>query len=324
MRTRNGKIARLPYEIREQLNQRLERSQPSPKVLEWLNALPEVQEVLKEDFDGEPVSRQNLSQWRQGGFEEWQARRDLCLGSEDLVHCAQEMDEHTDDELADVSATVLAGRLGCLIANWDGEVTEEFEAKSRILNRMCRSVVHLQKGARERNRERLEWRRVTEEEEKAEQKEMQEKLTRPWYDTIKGPIIAKIFGGGTVGRKIADYILAVRRGNLDADVDFEATDTFGDGRLFGEDRKSAQTDRKEHTCRGSGKTSTRKAAKPLEAKEMDDTEGVNSGEAKAKPVKVCQSDSDQPGGEGLDSRVAKMLGAIETETPDSWPQEDDV
>ena len=40
--SRVGKIARLPHEVREELNVRLERSERSPQLPAWLNALPEV------------------------------------------------------------------------------------------------------------------------------------------------------------------------------------------------------------------------------------------------------------------------------------------
>ena len=40
-RTRNGKIARLPLEIREQLNRRLDDGEQGQPDLDWLNALPE-------------------------------------------------------------------------------------------------------------------------------------------------------------------------------------------------------------------------------------------------------------------------------------------
>jgi hypothetical protein len=76
MNARNGKIARLPRSVREELNERLERSEESPQLLDWLNALPEVKKVLKSDFAGAPISKQNLSEWRQGGFQEWLARQD--------------------------------------------------------------------------------------------------------------------------------------------------------------------------------------------------------------------------------------------------------
>ena len=74
MRTRKGKIARLPREIRAEINHRLERSEPSPKLLAWLNALPEVRRFIDHDFAGVPISKQNLSEWRQGGFREWLAK----------------------------------------------------------------------------------------------------------------------------------------------------------------------------------------------------------------------------------------------------------
>jgi hypothetical protein len=77
MNLRNGKIAHLPRSIRDLLNERLDRSQPASQILPWLNALEEVQETIKDDFDGAPISEQNLSQWRQGGFQEWLVRRDL-------------------------------------------------------------------------------------------------------------------------------------------------------------------------------------------------------------------------------------------------------
>jgi hypothetical protein len=77
MKSRNGKIARLPRHVREELNERLERSEPGPQLLAWLNALPETKEVAEKHFASAPVNKQNLSEWRQGGFQEWLAGRNL-------------------------------------------------------------------------------------------------------------------------------------------------------------------------------------------------------------------------------------------------------
>jgi hypothetical protein len=72
MRTyRRGKIAHLPRAIREEVNRRLEAHQSGPKIVNWLNAEPAVKEVLDREFGGKPISRQNLSQWRRDGFQEW-------------------------------------------------------------------------------------------------------------------------------------------------------------------------------------------------------------------------------------------------------------
>jgi len=74
---RNGKIAKLPVDVRVELHGRMENGEDGAVLLEWLNGLPEVQESLKAHFGGAPVSKQNLSEWRQGGFREWQIRREL-------------------------------------------------------------------------------------------------------------------------------------------------------------------------------------------------------------------------------------------------------
>jgi hypothetical protein len=69
--TRLGKIARLPHSIREQLNLKLHDGLTAKSILPWLNSLPEVQAILAADFDNRPITKQNLSEWRQGGFRDW-------------------------------------------------------------------------------------------------------------------------------------------------------------------------------------------------------------------------------------------------------------
>ncbi len=67
-RARNGKIARLPESIRAELNQRLRDGHTSCTILPWLNSLPEVQHIVATHFDSKPITKSNLSAWRQGGF----------------------------------------------------------------------------------------------------------------------------------------------------------------------------------------------------------------------------------------------------------------
>jgi hypothetical protein len=70
--TRKGKIARLPRNIRETLNSRLEDGEVGSDLVLWLNTLPEVRSILASQFEGSPITPQNLSQWKQGGFLDWQ------------------------------------------------------------------------------------------------------------------------------------------------------------------------------------------------------------------------------------------------------------
>lgn len=76
-KTRTGKIARLAAPIREQLNTRLNNGESGPKLVAWLNALPETRELLQAEYEGRPISEQNLSEWRNGGYAEWLARREM-------------------------------------------------------------------------------------------------------------------------------------------------------------------------------------------------------------------------------------------------------
>jgi hypothetical protein len=70
--TRRGKIARLPRAIRETLNRRLSDGEMAHSLLIWLNAQPEVQSILTQQFEGRPITEQNLSEWRHSGYLDWQ------------------------------------------------------------------------------------------------------------------------------------------------------------------------------------------------------------------------------------------------------------
>ena len=71
MRTRRGKIARLPLAVREELNTRLRNGEEGAQLVLWLNGLPAVQEILAAKFKGKAISECNLSNWRAGGYADW-------------------------------------------------------------------------------------------------------------------------------------------------------------------------------------------------------------------------------------------------------------
>src|SRR5208283_4114913 len=177
-------------------------------------------------FAGVPISPQNLSQWRQGGFQEWLARRDLCDDAREVRHLSDEM-ENGDSQsiLADDAAVVLAARFGSLIAHWNGEVDEQFEARARILNGLCRSVVQLQRGMHRSIRENYDLEGLMEEKDKRDQEEDKRKLLEPLWSKLKEYPLSQIFGGGEAGRKIAQFILAVKN-DREPESDLLPTDKF--------------------------------------------------------------------------------------------------
>src|ERR1700760_1078291 len=74
---RCGKIARLPKDIRLQLNQHLADNISSRHILAWLNALPAVHQLLTAHFAGQPITKQNLSVWKQGGYRDWERSQEV-------------------------------------------------------------------------------------------------------------------------------------------------------------------------------------------------------------------------------------------------------
>jgi hypothetical protein len=166
---RNGKIARLPREVRDVLNRRLDNGEQGGSLLAWLNALPAVSAVLARDFGGNAISKQNLCEWRAGGFAEWQARQETLDQARELAADAAEITAATDGRLTDHLATVLAVRYASALSGWNGEVTDEFRRKLRALRGLCQDIVELRRGDHSGARLKMEQERLEREREKTEE-----------------------------------------------------------------------------------------------------------------------------------------------------------
>lgn len=108
---RTGKIARLPAAIRTELNHRLRDGQSGTVILPWLNALPETQAVLAADFHGSPINAQNLSDWRQGGYADWEGAQDRLLHTRALAEQAAALAREAGGTLNEGAAAILSGRI---------------------------------------------------------------------------------------------------------------------------------------------------------------------------------------------------------------------
>ena len=144
--TRNGKIARLPRTIRDELNRRLDEGVQGGSLIRWLNKLPAVKSLVARDFGGVAISKQNLCEWRAGGFAEWQARQEMLEHSRELAADAREIADATDGTLGDHLATVLAARYAAVLSGWNGEPDEPFQRKLRVLRSLCQDIAVLRRG----------------------------------------------------------------------------------------------------------------------------------------------------------------------------------
>jgi len=65
-----SKIGRLPFAIRNELNERIRDGATGSDLLAWLNASKEFKAVMKAEKCG-PLNAQNLTDWRNTGYADW-------------------------------------------------------------------------------------------------------------------------------------------------------------------------------------------------------------------------------------------------------------
>jgi hypothetical protein len=133
---RNGKIARLPKETRDMINRMLDDGIPYHVIIDELGAV------------GEGLNTQNLTNWKQGGYQEW-------IKNQELIERTRAQTEHAiallreTDGTANVAKVVEACHLvgatqlmEALLDHGDDAVKKLLVDKPdtyiRILNVVCR------------------------------------------------------------------------------------------------------------------------------------------------------------------------------------------
>jgi hypothetical protein len=211
---RIGKIARLPRDIRSQLNTRLQDGHEGKKILLWLNSLPQVKALLAEFCDGCPVNEQNLSDWRQGGFEEWLLHQDLLAQAAELAANHHELQSAAlGQSLTDHLATAVSYRYATLLASQGPQFDEPALRQLRSLGRTCQAVVKLSR--RDQNAARLKieterWQlaRAQIETDRADvlDHKLRDKLAAPVWAALKKAERLQQFGGGEGAMMAADML----------------------------------------------------------------------------------------------------------------------
>ena len=218
---RNGKIAKLSHPVREELNLRMENGENGAKLLEWLNALPEVQEALKASFAGVAISKQNLSEWRRGGFREWQIQQDLISHACQLSECGREMGEVVDPPLlAGDLVAVLAARYAALLNTWDGEAEPKFEEKLRLLRGLAHDIALIQRTIQRATQQENEFEQHLADSHQRVLDKVKEKTLAPIWAMLHSQSLAGALGGGAAAKKMADLLAAVEH-DLPLPTDFK-------------------------------------------------------------------------------------------------------
>jgi len=143
--TRNGKIARLPRELREQVNHQLDDGRPGMEIVEWLNKQPEVIVLVRREFGGRPIREQNLSEWKKGGYREWQLQQAALEIVPQVAAEAGELRAGGNGKLTDHMAVWLTAHLMAVVRRLAASGLKD-TAKWKLLHEACADLAALRRG----------------------------------------------------------------------------------------------------------------------------------------------------------------------------------
>jgi hypothetical protein len=211
---RNGKIATLPVEFRNELSFRMYQGEPTKTLLAWLNALPQIKDRIQREGKAESITKQNLSQWRQGGLREWSLHYELSKNASRMSEYCEQVENSADVPLlAGKMATLLAARYAALLNTWDGTPTPEFEGKLRLLRGLNRDLALLQKTLERSARQKIEDVRQNEEEDERNDEKRRKMLLRPLQARMEQAGLEPIFeilADKANAKRLAEYVAKVK------------------------------------------------------------------------------------------------------------------
>jgi len=157
---RNGKIARLPPKILEELNLRLDAGEAAVALVDWLNSLPEVQALIASDFDGHRITAQNVSEWKNGGFRDWRVYQKVRHIVQTSSPDDPELKQLLTGPLADKLSQWLTLRFAAAAESLSSLDHQDPEAELRILSELSGDVLALRRSQLSAGRLQLEQQRL--------------------------------------------------------------------------------------------------------------------------------------------------------------------
>ena len=122
-----GKIGRLPFAIRQQLNVRMRDGEADVDILPWLNGLPEVKAALKDArFGGakqtaSAISAQNLSEYRARAYVKWLSEQDKVDRIKAMAEFSMRLADAAGGDVNSPAVSIAAGKIMEALELADGE-----------------------------------------------------------------------------------------------------------------------------------------------------------------------------------------------------------
>lgn len=131
-RAYRSKIGRLPFALRNELNERIRDGEVGTKLVAWLNGTKEFKALQKAE-KCDPINAQNLTEWRGAGYKAWLADQDKSSWLRGATDLALLIAQTTGGSAADIGTQIAAGQMVNLLESADKETLPELaKALSKI------------------------------------------------------------------------------------------------------------------------------------------------------------------------------------------------
>lgn len=197
-----SKISKLPLEIRLEVNRRLRDGQIGETILPWLNALPEVQAILKDQFNGEAIRHQNLTNYRQGQYAAWLAQQDRLDHVRQQSEFCIQVSQASGASIADGTAQIVAGKILEILETIESSETLSAEDSRALLSGLVKDITLLRSGDADSKRLKLERDKLAEKVRQIDLDERRVKLLEEKAANAKAKLEQAVAKGGLTGETL--------------------------------------------------------------------------------------------------------------------------
>lgn len=199
-RSFRSKIARLPFKIREEVNELLLDGVEGNAILYYLNNLP----GIPHDF-----SHQNLSGWRKSGYAAWLQDRKQIEAIKARGELALRLAESGGADVASGAAAILGGQILDAICDIDRLDLDDDDGRNKFLACVS-SVTRLQQSTSQERRAKVAERTLDQRERQLDQREREINLNEEKFrkltvekimEAAKSPQIQAILGNANLARE---------------------------------------------------------------------------------------------------------------------------
>lgn len=144
-----SKIGRLPFAIRNELNERIRDGVGGSEILTWLNGLRHTRQILRELKSGE-INAQNLTDWRSTGYKDWLEDQGQADRIRRLAEISQTLASAAGGNAAGVGCNIATAKIMDALESADEEQVADL-AKALVQLRSSENAAQKVALAKEKN-----------------------------------------------------------------------------------------------------------------------------------------------------------------------------